>query len=485
MNFPLEAFTTVSTANPWTYVVFGGIGFAFGYTLEMAGFGDSRKLAAQFYFKEMTVLKVMFTAIAVAMTLLFGAVGLGLIDFSQVWVNPTYLGSGVAGGLIMGVGFIVGGFCPTTSLASASTGRIDGMLFMLGGFVGAFLFGETERYFDHWYNESGYYGRLTLDQVFGVSPSALVLIIVLVALFMFWGGEQLERAVGHKDMSREPRLRKFGAASLVAAALGVLVLGSPSIDDRYQRLSFKRTEVIKPADAKLKLTELIKQADAKPKCTELINQADAKLKCTEVIKPADAKLKVTEMIKPADTKPQTVTHVYSADEMLAKRLVFTSPAEAFKARYQQAIKPVYLDVRSESDYNLYHLVDSVNIPLERLAEVVPNLLSEPPAKTVFITIGNDEVAAVEAWRLLVASRVQNVYILEGGINNWITVFGAKDASLKPLASAGEDQLRYLFPAALGSRYKSCSPSPIEYEKLNFQARIVLQLKRDKSGGGCG
>ena len=485
MNFPLEAFTTVSAANPWTYVVFGGIGFAFGYTLEMAGFGDSRKLAAQFYFKEMTVLKVMFTAIAVAMTLLFGAVGLGLIDFSQVWVNPTYLGSGLVGGLIMGVGFIVGGFCPTTSLASASTGRIDGMLFMLGGFVGAFLFGETEQYFDHWYNEAGYYGRLTLDQVLGVSPSALVVIIVLVALFLFWGGEQLERIYGRKDLNREPKLRKFGAAGLVAAALGVLVLGSPSIDDRYQRLSFKRTEVIKPADAKLKLTELIKQADAKPKCTDLVNQADEKLKCTEAIKQADIKLKLTEMIKPVDAKPKTVTRVYSANEMLAKRLVFTSPAEAFKARYQQAIKPVYLDVRSESDYNLYHLVDSINVPLGRLSEVVPNLLSEPPANTVFITIGNDEVAAVKAWRLLVASRVQNVYILEGGINNWIAVFGAKDPSLQPLASAGEDQLRYLFPAALGSRYKSCSPSPIEYEKLGFQAKIVLQLKRDKSGGGCG
>src|SRR5512143_2922216 len=211
MNFPLDAFTTVSAANPWTYVVFGCIGFAFGYTLETAGFGDSRKLAAQFYFKEMTVLKVMFTAIAVAMTLLFGAVGLGVIDFSRVWVNPTYLGSGVVGGLIMGVGFIVGGFCPTTSLASASTGRIDGMLFMLGGFVGAFLFGETERYFDNWYNDAGYYGRLTLDQVFGVSAPALVLIIVLVALAMFWGSEQLERVFGRKDLSQEPRLRKFGA----------------------------------------------------------------------------------------------------------------------------------------------------------------------------------------------------------------------------------------------------------------------------------
>lgn len=433
MNFPLDAFTTVSAANPWTYVVFGCIGFAFGYTLEMAGFGDSRKLAAQFYFKELTVIKVMFTAIAVALTLLFGAVGLGLLDFSRVWVNPTYLGSGVVGGLIMGVGFIVGGFCPTTSLASASTGRIDGMLFMLGGFVGAFLFGETERYFDNWYNDAGYYGRLTLDRVFGVSAPAVVLVIVLVALFMFWGSEQLERHIGRKDLSEEPRLRKLGAAGLLVAAVGVLALGSPSLEDGYRRLSFKRTEVVKQADG----------------------------------------------------KPQTVTHVYSADQMLEKRLVFASAAEAFKARYQQSIKPVYLDVRSESDYNLYHLADSKNVPLERLGKIVPDLLSAPPANTVFITIGNDEAAAIKAWKLLVASGVQNVYILEGGVNRWIATFGAKDAALKPLASAGADRLRYAFSAALGDRYKSCSPSPIEYEHLDFLARIVLQLRRDKSGGGCG
>ena len=433
MNFPLQAFTVVSAANPWTYVVFGCIGFAFGYTLEMAGFGDSRKLAAQFYFRELTVLKVMFTAIAVAMTLLFGAVGLGLVDFGQVWVNPTYLGSGIVGGLIMGVGFIIGGFCPTTSLASASTGKIDGMLFMAGGFVGAFLFGETESYFDNWYNNAGYYGRLTLDEVFGISRPALVLSIVLGALAMFWGSEQLERIVGRKDLGREPRLRKLGAAGLLAAAVGVLAIGSPSVEDRYQRLTFKRSEAVKQADG----------------------------------------------------KTQTVARVYSADAMLAKRLVFVSPGEAFKARYLQAIKPVYLDVRSESDYNLYHLADSRNVALARLEKAVPDLLGEPPANTVFITISNDEAKAIEAWKLLAASGVQNVYILEGGINRWIATFGAKDAGLKPLATVGDDQLRYAFSSALGDRYKSCSPSPIEYEHLDFQSRIVLQLKRDKSGGGCG
>lgn len=433
MNFPLDTLTAATAAHPWSYVVFGAIGFAFGFTLEMAGFGDSRKLAAQFYFRELTVFKVMFTAIAVAMVLLFGAVGLGAIDFNRVWVNPTYLGSGVVGGLIMGVGFIVGGFCPTTSLASASTGRIDGMLFMAGGFVGAFLFGETEGLFDPWYNNGGYLGRLTLDQVFGVSAPVLVLVVVLAALAAFWGAEQIERAVAGRDPAREPRWRRTGAALLVAAALGVLAIGTPSLEDRYLRLAFPRTETTKTADG----------------------------------------------------RTQSVTQTFGADEMLARRWVFTSPQEAFKARYQQAMKPVFLDVRSESDYNLYHLADAVHVPLERLPGLVPRLLAEPPSNTVFITVGNDEAAAVKAWKLLVASQVPNVYVLEGGVNRWIATFGADDPVMTPRPEAGPDELGYRFPSALGDRYASCAPNPLHQETLTFQPRIVLKLQRDKSGGGCG
>src|SRR5512134_2966160 len=119
MNFPLPEFIAVSAANPWTYVLFGVIGFAFGFTLEMSGFGDSRKLAAQFYFTELTVLKVMFTAIVTAMVLLFGAVSLGILNFGQGWVSPTSLWSGLPGGSTMRVGSIVGGSCPSTSLTSA------------------------------------------------------------------------------------------------------------------------------------------------------------------------------------------------------------------------------------------------------------------------------------------------------------------------------------------------------------------------------
>ncbi|MCK6540839.1 MAG: hypothetical protein L6Q26_12370, partial [Anaerolineales bacterium] len=110
---------------------------------------------------------------------------------------------------------------------------------------------------------------------------------------------------------------------------------------------------------------------------------------------------------------------------------------------------------------------------------------ESPANTVFIVMSNDETAAVQAWKILVADTVPNVYILEGGVNHWIAFFGRGDEPLRPNPRAGDDELGYLFPAALGDRYESCSPNPIEYENLQFEAKIKLQLKRDKSGGGCG
>ncbi len=126
-----------------SYFIYLLVGLAFGATLETAGFGNSKKLAAQFYFKDLTVFKVMFTAIIVAMVLIFLSSSLGLLDYNLLWVPPTYLWPGIVGGLIMGVGFIVGGFCPGTSLVAMATGKVDGVFFVLG---------VLGRYFHVWRN---------------------------------------------------------------------------------------------------------------------------------------------------------------------------------------------------------------------------------------------------------------------------------------------------------------------------------------------
>ena len=119
------------------------IGTGFGFALEQAGFSSSRKLAGMFYGYDTTVLKVFFTAAIVA---LIGSQFLsffGLLNLNQVYVNEFYVTASIVGGVIMGAGFIMGGFCPGTGLCALSIGKIDAMVFVAGGFAGAFLFTET------------------------------------------------------------------------------------------------------------------------------------------------------------------------------------------------------------------------------------------------------------------------------------------------------------------------------------------------------
>lgn len=176
----------------WQNIFYIIVGFGFGFALERAGFGDSRNLAAQFYLRDMRVLKVMFTAIITSMLLIFWSVALGLMDFEKLFVNPTYLWSGILGGFIFGFGFVIGGYCPGTSLVSLSTLKIDGGFFVIGLAIGMFIFGETIEYFRIFWENSGYYGVVTLFDVFKTNQATTVLGAVIMALVMFYGAEKIE-----------------------------------------------------------------------------------------------------------------------------------------------------------------------------------------------------------------------------------------------------------------------------------------------------
>ncbi|MDI6814382.1 MAG: YeeE/YedE thiosulfate transporter family protein, partial [Desulfitobacteriaceae bacterium] len=238
------------------YAIYLLIGFLFGMTLEISGFAISTRLAAQFYFKDLTVLKVMFTAIVVGMVLIFGASALGWLDYNLIWVNPTYLWPGIVGGFIMGIGFIIGGFCPGTSLVSLATLKLDGLFFALGSAFGIFLFGETVGWYEEFFNSS-YYGRLTLMDVFNLPAGVVVVLVVLMALFMFWGGEQLERIFGKRDLSREPRLRVAGAAALFLAAVTVMFIGEPTVAEKWARIAPDKEAQLRNREVQIHPGELL------------------------------------------------------------------------------------------------------------------------------------------------------------------------------------------------------------------------------------
>ena len=168
------------------------LGLGFGFALERAGFGSARKLTAVFYLWDMAVVKVMFTAIVTTMTGLFLLSAGGWMDLSELYLEPTNYAAQILGGLVFGAGFIVGGYCPGTSLAAAATGRKDGLVFILGMLAGVMAYAEFTPGLEAWI-KAGSQGELTLPTLTGIGMGWWVLVFVAFLAFAGWGMGRLER----------------------------------------------------------------------------------------------------------------------------------------------------------------------------------------------------------------------------------------------------------------------------------------------------
>lgn len=168
------------------------LGLGFGFFLEKAGFGSTRKLAAVFYFYDMAVVKVMFTAIVTAMAGLFILTSAGALDFAELYIEPTNYPAAIIGGLVFGVGFIVGGYCPGTSVAAAATGKIDGWVFIAGIFIGSYAYAEFLSGFDTWLAASAS-PDVTLPSLTGIPMGWFVLLFIGFLALAGWGMSLAEK----------------------------------------------------------------------------------------------------------------------------------------------------------------------------------------------------------------------------------------------------------------------------------------------------
>ena len=161
------------------------IGIGFGFVLEQAGFSSTKKLVGLFYGYDFTVLKVFFTAGITAMigVLLFEHIG--ILDLSLIYINPTFLYSALVGGAIMGLGFIIGGFCPGTSMCAAAIGKIDAMAFIVGSFLGVFAFAQGFPLFEELYLAEARGPVLIFEQL-GISKMAWAFTITAIAFIAFY-----------------------------------------------------------------------------------------------------------------------------------------------------------------------------------------------------------------------------------------------------------------------------------------------------------
>jgi uncharacterized protein len=169
------------------------IGIAFGASLERAGLGSAKKLMGQFDLTDLTVLKVMLSAIVTAMLGLFWLSRLGVVDTSRIYLPETFLVPQLLGGLLFGVGFAIAGLCPGTSCVAAATGRIDGVAVVLGMLGGVLLTGAVLPAAQQFYSSTAR-GAFTLPQLLGISDVTVILAVTLLALALFAVTGRVERS---------------------------------------------------------------------------------------------------------------------------------------------------------------------------------------------------------------------------------------------------------------------------------------------------
>lgn len=196
MNAPFFKFEYFNT--DVSLIIAFAIGIAFGIALEKGGFGRATILASQFYFTNMRVLKVMFTAIVTAMLGLYFLSVIGFVDLSLIYLTQTNMLPMVVGGLVAGVGFVIGGYCPGTSMVAVATGKIDAVVYVAGMIFGIFVFAEMFPSIEDFFN-SGFMGSVTIPSYFNLSYGLVVFLVVLMAIGAFTAAEWGEKKMAAKS----------------------------------------------------------------------------------------------------------------------------------------------------------------------------------------------------------------------------------------------------------------------------------------------
>jgi rhodanese-related sulfurtransferase len=187
------------------------------------------------------------------------------------------------------------------------------------------------------------------------------------------------------------------------------------------------------------------------------------------------------------------------EALLSDRTAHVHPGELLYllSNNNDDLYPIVLDVRDAEQYDSFHINSAHH---STVADIMTTLADIEVTKgaldqNIIVVMSNDEIAATEAWHVLMDEGVTNVYILDGGLNNWIAVFAA-DAFKEAYAIADhqDDEPGYLFDtsmAAMAGQRLVADPNLADFD-LTYETRIKIGSGAEPSeeeaapaSGGCG
>ena len=368
----IETFYGSDTLNsPGALYIALVIGFFFGLALERAGFGSSRRIAGIFYFKDMAVLKVMFTALVTAMIGLSLCIGLGVIDPStEIHFMKTYYGAYIIAGLIFGVGFAMSGWCPGTATVGMASGKLDAVVFLAGTIVGSIFFNELFSLVKPLYTwgqsaqqNFGQEGLAFAYTSLGLSKSAFEFLFTLIAVGCFWASEYIEQ----KQMDYKERTRYFNTPFLKAFSL-ILIVGAGGL----------------------------------------------------YLFDAGGQAGNGKTIGPSSSSYSSEKALLSA---VASAADHVEPEELAEYLFDKDPDVIAVDVRPTKEFNVFHIRGAFNVELPDL----PQFVKQHRTKRMIVLYSNGMTHPAQARDSLARMGFGNVYLLTDGLNGFI------ERCLKPVS----------------------------------------------------
>ncbi|HKL25159.1 MAG TPA: YeeE/YedE thiosulfate transporter family protein [Desulfuromonadales bacterium] len=159
------------------------MGIFFGFFLQKGQVTKYDVIMGQLLLKDFTVVKVILTAIVVGMLGIYPLKRMGLV---QLHPKPGSIGSTVVGSLIFGIGFALLGYCPGTAVGAVGQGSLDALFGGVTGIlVGAALYSVIYPFVAKFVQDLGFFGEVTLQEVFHVSEVKMVLGMTMFILAFF------------------------------------------------------------------------------------------------------------------------------------------------------------------------------------------------------------------------------------------------------------------------------------------------------------
>ena len=245
-------------SNEFNLVIALIAGIGFGFILEQAGFSSTKKLVGLFYGYDFTVLKVFFTGGVTAMIGVLWFDHIGILDLGLIYINPTFLYSAIVGGSIMGLGFIIGGFCPGTSVCAAAIGKLAGLAFVFGSALGVLFFVEGYPLFEKIYLAEAW-GPVLINEKLGLSKIVFAFILTAFAFAAFYFTRRIENRVNKIETRFEKRKIIVYSSAIAFAFLILSVVAF--LPDSQSRLETKIAKALEKQDFSLVMVPADKLAD--------------------------------------------------------------------------------------------------------------------------------------------------------------------------------------------------------------------------------